>query len=347
MGFLDRVFGEKAAAPVQQEPRAKPPIPAQPARVTPPAPTQRSSDSAATDYSSAVRALIDYSSAVRALIREALQIIEANVVVGSQVITVKSEGAEGEVIEGARKLEQAHELMPNDPVLHYAWASALHLAAQFKTAEEEMRRLVEANPQFLLGRCAIQGWGRWKSHFMLPPWGASTTVVHPAISAKVKHLILLGVRDGLMPRATLFVRVGAGEIQNPRVLLAAKIDITSMISPITNPQLMAICARIWENPKVPWEIEDLDTPLWPRGDYNRRKYEFLCAQRDIDLAIIDSRDSIVMNKRLPMPNRMQQVNAELVKLLDASEGSDISTAELITAIKAHQSRVAPSDVQYS
>ncbi len=251
------------------------------------------------------------------------------------------------MIEGARKLEQAHELMPNDPLLHYAWASALHLAMQNKTAEEEMRRLVEANPQFLLGRCAIQGWERWQSHFKLPPWGASTTAVHPAISAKVKQLVLLGVRDGLMPRATLFVRVGAGEIQNPRVLLTAKIDITSMISPVTKPQLMAICARIWENPKVPWEIEDLDAPLWPRGDYNRRKYEYLCAQRDIDLAIIDSRDSIVMNRRLLMPNRMQQVNAELVRLLDASEGSDISTADTITAIKAHQSRVAPSDVRYS
>ena len=336
MGFWDRVFGNKAAAPVQSE-RAKPPSPAQPARVAPSAPAQRSSDSAATDYPSAVKAII----------REALQIIEPSVAVGSQVTVVKSAGAEGQVIEGARKLEQAHELMPNDPVLHYAWASALHLAMQYKTAEEEMRRLVEAIPQFLLGRCAIQGWERWQSHFKLPPWGASTTAVHPAISAKVKQLVLLGVRDGLMPRATLFVRVGAGEIQNPKVLLAAKIDIMSMISPITKPQLMAICARIWENPKIPWEIEDLGTPLWPRGDYNRRKYEYLCAQRDMDLAIIDSRDSIVMNRRLPMPNRMQQVNTELVKLLDASEGSDISTAETITAIKAHQSCVAPSDVRYS
>src|ERR1017187_7893351 len=147
MSFWDRVFGKKAAAPVQQE-RAKPPIiRAQPARVSPSAPTQRSSDSAATDYPPAVKALIT----------EALQIIEPSVAIGSQVTVVKSAGAEGQVIEGARKLEQAHELMPNDPLLHYAWASALHLAMQNKTAEEEMRRLVEANPQFLLGRCAIQG----------------------------------------------------------------------------------------------------------------------------------------------------------------------------------------------
>ena len=43
---------------------------------------------------------------MKALIREALQIIEASVAAGSQVTTVKSVGAEGEVIEAHASLNR-------------------------------------------------------------------------------------------------------------------------------------------------------------------------------------------------------------------------------------------------
>ena len=49
--------------------------------------------------------------------------------------------------------------------------------------------------------------------------------------------MLLQVRDGLTPRSALFLRDAAADFQDINVLNSAKIDITTVISEVTNPQV--------------------------------------------------------------------------------------------------------------
>jgi hypothetical protein len=154
----------------------------------------------------------------------------------------------------------------------------------------------------------------------------------------------------------LFLRDKAGDFRDLEVLKSAKIDITTVISDITNPQIVAINARIWDDPTNPYPLEALDFPLCQRGLTDRRKYEYLCLQEDIDFAIIDARDRLLLNKRLQIPPRMREVNQRLLKLLVGSDGIEIPLDKAggdrwydtvgRPAIKAHQSRLQPSDVRY-
>jgi hypothetical protein len=285
-----------------------------------------------------------------------LATIQASVKVHGGAVTVVGAGSAGPVMDAALALEQAHRLQPTDPVLHYAWVSALHIAAQFKAAHEEMSRLTQAKPEFLLARFAFESRERWVSPFELPEWSDRVTGALPLISPRVRTAVLLPVRDGLLPRAALFLRDANGDFQDVNLLRTARIDMTTVISEIKNPQVVAINARIWDNPRDPYPLEVLDFPLCQRGRSDRSKYEYLCLQEDIDFAVIDARDRLLMNKRIPIPEPMRRVNRQLLELLKTQEGIEIPMTDPAAdqwyrtvgrpAIKAHQSRLQPSDVQY-
>ncbi len=286
------------------------------------------------------------STDVLKLVAEALEIIENAVVEykpGMDYIKVGGTGTQSMV--AAEKLGEAYKLQPNDLFLQYAYAAALHLAMQYKSGREEMEKLVQAHPDFLLARFALDGWEAWDGLFLLPPWRPGINTVHPAISTQLKAGYVLPTRDGLRPRATLFLRDAGSDFANSNVLQTARIDITTMLSD-TRPPLAIVYAKIWDNPKSPFQVEALGAPLYPRGNAQRCKYEYLCLQQDIDFAVIDNRDHILFNKRLPMPTRMKQVNAQLLKLLQGEAGHDISDSELVSAVRAYQSRYSLDDVKY-
>lgn len=279
------------------------------------------------------------------LVAEALEIIESRVVQFIPGGVIKSGGDTSEAMNAAEKLAEAHQLQPEDPWLHYAWASALHLAMQYKTGREEMERLAQTHPDFLFAKFAIDDWDQWDGLFALPPWKPGIENVHPAISAEIKAAFVLGTRQELQPRATLFLRDAGGDFQNPSILQNARIDITTVLSS-DDPQIAVLYARIWDNPDSPYQVEALGLPLYPRGSKLRCKYEYLCLQEDIDFAVIDNHDRILLNKRLAFPKRMRKTHEKLLKLLQSSPGREISDTELVSAVRSFQSRFSLSDVRY-
>ena len=289
------------------------------------------------------------------LVSAALEIIRKCVHLDATAFTVAGAGSEGAVMDAARAFERAHKLQPENLTLHFAWASALHLAMQYQTAEEEMRRLATANPQFLLARFALDGWTQWKSPFLTPEWSATVTRGLPVIAPGLQSTVLLPVIDGITPRAALFLRDSQGDFQNAHVLNSARIDITTVISTINKPQIVTVNACIWDDPKNPFRIEAVEFPLRQRGHIVRRTYEYLCLKQDLDFAVIDARNRVLLNRRIPMPRRMLEANQQLLKLLLQSDGSDIPTDDAYSrwydavgrpAIKAHQGMLRPADVRY-
>lgn len=283
---------------------------------------------------------------VEGLITEALQIIDAKAVQYKPGMGyIKGGGTGSEAMRAAEKLGQAHTFRPDDPLLHYAYASSLHLAMQYKAGREEMEKLAQAHPDFLLARFAIDGWEKWDGLFLLPPWGPDIQSVRADISDQVKGGYVLATRQGIQPRATLFLRDAGGDFSNPNVLKSARIDITTVISD-TRPPLAIVYAKIWDNPTSPFQIEALGVPVYPHGHEHRCKYEYLCLQQDIDFAVIDNRNKILLNKRLPMPARMKKTNERLLKLLQSDPGREIANSEIVSSARLHQSHFSLKDVSY-
>jgi hypothetical protein len=285
------------------------------------------------------------SDEVSSLVNEALEIIETKAVQIAPDAIIKYGGDASQSMRAAEILEKAYRLQPGHPWLHYSWASALHLAMQYQTARGEMERLSETHPSFHWAKLAVEGWDHWDGLFTLPPWYPGITTVHQAISAEVKHGYVLGTRQGLQPRATLFLRDASGDFQGLSTLESTRIDITTVLSD-TEPLLAVVYARIWDNPKNPYQVEALGLPLYPRGSKLRCKYEYLCLQEGIDFVIIDNQDRILLNRRLSITNRMKKVHTNLLDRLAKSTGQEYSDMELIGAVRAFQNRFALSDVRY-
>ena len=288
----------------------------------------------------------DRSPEAEALISEALVIIEKEVDIRPGSSSV-SGGLDSPLMEAANKLEAAHKLHPQDSALHYAWALSLELAHQ-KTGRDEMEALAEEDPDFLLARFAVDGWDRFgESLFRLPPCGPEeTSTVHPAISDAIKKSYVLGVRDGITPRATLFLRDVNNSFSDVAALHGAKINLATVISPVTDETLIAIYAQVCDDPSSPFMVEAMDVLLYPRGNAIRTKYEYLCLQRDIDFVVFDNSDRILLNKRLPMPDRMMQANQQVLEMLLESPGRDYSMNDASQAAMAHSRNFSVDQISF-
>ncbi len=287
-----------------------------------------------------------FSDEASALVSEALGIIEAQTEISSGFVSISSSGPGGEIMEAAKKLKSAAEMHPDSPLFHYAYASCLHMAIQYKSAEEEMHKCAKAHPGFIPAQLAIEGWDRWQSMLALVPWGPDADVLHPAISRIVKKGVLLEVRDYINPRAAIFFRDVPGEFSDVAALRSARIDIATVLSPVNKPQVVGIYLNVYDNPGSPYTLEVLQAPFRPRGDRIRSAYEYMCIQDDIDFTVINGRDEVLLNKRLPVPNRMQAVNKKLFAMLHKSDGEEISDAQFARALQEHQDRFQLSDVRY-
>ena len=279
-------------------------------------------------------------------ISEALSIIESQVVIDQDFTTVFSSGSEGKVMEATQKFKAAMQLHPENPLLHYAWASCLHLSMQYKTAEDEMRKCVETHPEFIPAKLALEGWDKWDSMFKLPPWGTTIKAIHPALSKQLVKAFILSVRDSIVPRAGIFLRDTYGDFQDIQALQSARITLASVISPVRDPQVIGVYAKIYDSPTNPYDVEILEIPFRPRGDKIRAKYEYLCIQEDIDFVVIDNNDRILVNKRLPIPQNMRTTNMKIFKMLEDSEGAEFSDSLFMNAIMEHQQKFSLSDVRY-
>lgn len=278
-------------------------------------------------------------------LKNALVIIDRNVEVPNYgMVIAKSAGSDGELMKAAQLLREEHQRRLDNPLIWYAYASALRLAMQSESALVEMQALAKSHSGFNLAQYAIRGWVEWKSHFGLPPWSAGIESLHPALVRAVKASVLLPTRDGIEPRATFYFRDTGGDI-NPRAVQNVRIALTTVISPVV-PQVVGIYASVFDNPDNPMNLEALGCPFVPRGETLRSAYEYLACQHDLDFVIIDTNSRIVCNRRLKLSENMLAANKRLGEQLEATDGTSLSPGEMNALMRQHVQRFSDDDVVF-
>jgi hypothetical protein len=286
------------------------------------------------------------SPAAEANIYEALVIIEKEVDIRPGSSSVYG-GPGSPVMEAAHKLQAAHRLHPGDSALHYAWALSLELAGEQDHARNELEALSQADPDFLLAGFAVEGWEQFgESLFRLPPFGPGTKTVHPAIFDAVKKAAVLAVRDRITPRAALFLRDADNTFTNPEALQNAKINLATVISPETDETLIATYAQVFYDPANPFMVEATDLLLYHRGNGIRARYEYLCLQTDIDFVIFDNSKRVLLDKRLPMPQKMLETNQKILEMLLESPGQSYSLSDAAQAAAAHSGNFSADQIEF-
>lgn len=279
------------------------------------------------------------------LVEEALAIVGANVEVGAGVVHVSGAGSEGPIMPAVERLRTAHKRHPDLPVVHFAYCSALKIAMQNAEARSELEALAAEHPDFALARWTLADGGRWTSgYFALPEWGPATGSLPAMIGQQVIGCVLLAVRDGIEPRATLFFRDRGGHFANPVALRSARVEVAMVVDKLSGAPVVGIYARVWDNPNSPMTMESHGLPLAARGSAMRRAYEHLCGQLDLDFVVIANDDRVLMNRRLDMSAGMVARLVDLGTLLDHEEEHEYEPARLRAAINSHQERYSAANV---
>jgi len=278
----------------------------------------------------------------QSLIAQALSIIETHLDIGSDLVGIRSAGNRGEVMRAAVLLKQACDLAPADDQLRYARISALRLAAQFKTAGEELNAFIRAKPGFALARYSAESWSGNEtiapSVFCYPVWTPTTTTVPEMYAKHIKTFILFPARDGIYPRAVVFERDTDGWWTPSRlkdvktdiaiVLSRGMLNVAALYRGINGPGLNKIDVQ-----------ESLHVIEFSRSDVTSAGWEFLCEQSFIDVVILDANDSILLNQRVTLTEQAKSTLKEVRALLLASPGRDVPHSESLPILRAFQNGI--------
>jgi hypothetical protein len=278
---------------------------------------------------------------------KAISALMANVTLSPDANRVEGTGSDGPVMVAANLFKALHEAYPQSPNLHFAWAASLQVALQGEAAANVLSECVQSHPDFWLAKAtqkqsAIFNW----NPFFLPEFSPiSGAQVHPMIHRMVSTNVLLATRQGILPRAVIFLRDGSDEFAVSK-LSSCKIEFVITISKIKTPQVVAINGRIHDEPTNPFQCEITMCPIRPFGEKERLPTELFIRQHTYDFVILDGAGRVKYFRHITPSTRMKAVHKKLVKMLDTMEGPKLSINDVLNAISRHQSVFDPKKIAY-
>ena len=247
----------------------------------------------------------------------------------------------------AEHIGDLHRKYPASPELHYAYAAALQLNLLGEQADKTLRECATAHPGFWIAnltarRNSLFAWNPFLTPEFAPSVGG---LVHDAISSVLTKTLLLVTRRGPLPRAVVFHRDGADEFE-VAALRDCKIDFITLVSPVKDPQVVAINACIWDNPSNPYRTEALACPFLPWPEQRRFAYELFARQDQFDFVIVDRSGRLKYHRVMTPSGRMKAAHGQLVRMFDADGGREIPESECVQALRRHTSLVDASTLEY-
>lgn len=280
-------------------------------------------------------------------VTQAIHSLTAHVKLRGETAIVEGTGADGPVMQAARQFEALCGGYPDNPAIHYAYAAALQTALQGAAAGQVLEQCVAAHPEFWPARITLHSGSlaSWNP-FLFPEFDPTARGrVHSAIHELVSTNILLTTREGLLPRATLFLRDAGGDF-SASVLEKCKIEFTTTISPIRSPQVVAINGRIHDDPADPYQLEVTQCPFRPRTNRDRFVYELFVRQGPFDFVVLDRTGDVKYVRRISPAPRMEAAHRKLIGMFQKEEGTDLGLFDVMDAISRHQGKVDPRKLRY-
>ncbi len=289
----------------------------------------------------------DKMETAKVLIDEALKVIERNLEINEN-LTIRSAGDQGEIMQAYRKLKQASDIEPENLELQYAAICALRVSAQFASALQEMAAFSQRHPEFALAQFTLAGWkeeaeGIAPGVFRYPECTPTMKVLPSLYERKVKTCVLFPAREGIYPRAVLFLKDNEA-YWTKEVLKDAKVEI-AVVHESDNPQLVAIYARTLLPGKKPDMQEYLSILSLPKADASIAAWSYLCDQNFVDFVVIDNQKQIMLNQRVKLSEGTRKTLSDVEKVLLSTEGKKLSDREVLSICQKFQNRYTLDDIE--
>ena len=278
---------------------------------------------------------------------QAMDALMANVTISPAGNEIDGAGAAGPVMDAVEIFSALHDAYPYSKYLHYAWAAALSVAAQGKTAMAVLDACIQLHPGFWLAEAtkaqkALISWNPFYLPECTPQPGEA---VHPFIQQVAVGDVPMAIRQGIVPRAVIFLRDIHDEL-DAATLASSPIAFTTVISEVNNPQVVAIYGRIEDDPTDPYQIAILQCPLRPFGAPARLPYELFVRQTTFDVVVLDVAGMVKAIRTLTPSTRMKTAHARLAQVFQTTSGPKLSAHDISKAVQRHQEKYDVTRIEY-
>lgn len=252
------------------------------------------------------------------------------------------------MMEASELLGQAVVADPGDPVVHYAYASALQLALQSGNAESELVKLAARHPGWHLAKFACEaGSGKGLpgalNLFALPEWSSESPQLPPVYAGKL-GMAIYAVRRGIVPAAVYFER-DTDHWWSRSKLSGVRIDV-ALAQFARHPNAAAVYR--WcegpglSEPDIQENIVILDLPK----DFGPLiGWQYLTCQDHLEVVIADSQGSVLHATSVSLSGEARNVLQNIAQTLTTLQGRSQSTDEWMRVVRNVQNSTDLDEVE--
>jgi tetratricopeptide (TPR) repeat protein len=262
-------------------------------------------------------------------------------------------------LSAAEEFKRAAELVPSSSDYRYFYAVALRWGLQFKSAEEEIKKVLEIDPNHFEAKKTVEYGPKWKDAFNYPSWSESSTSVPDRLKPLVPDL-----RPGSAATRVVIVRDGARKIvsflnKSSRSLwcrplsMNIKMKIEFVHSKTPYGSIIASYLVVGDDPMHPLVNEILLNPNKPGHEFGdacmlgENLSRMLLQQDYTYLIFVDENNAVVLNKKLVFDSAMQSNLRKLENALNEVErlGETMEPARFQQAVRWHGNNFPLSNIK--
>lgn len=253
------------------------------------------------------------------------------------------------VVHAAELLKQASSLDPTDPYIHFACVSALFIGAQFRSAEDELKRLLEAHPTFPLAQYSLDAFAAGKAIqnstiFSVPEWTAAARTVPACYTDNTPDFTILPARERIYPRVVVFEKdFNRWWTQSKLQGLQAEIAIVLVSGP---PNVTAIYRRcIGPGLEKPDVQECADVLQSPENDISRLAWQYLTLVDCVEVILVDPNNNVLLAQRVALSNQTKNTLGHVREILLRTSGTRVSAEEKTRALLKYSNQADLGDIE--
>jgi len=241
------------------------------------------------------------------------------------------------LLPATEEFKTAAELVPNNADYHFFHALALRHSLQFKSAIEQLKKVLEVDPNNFEAKKTLEEnvvgdiWkDRWKDAFFYPRWSESSKSVPESLKSLLYQYRKMGQTEG---HNIVILREGGSKVVSclfraPRSVwhrplnqnMIMKLELVHSKTPYGS--VVAFYLLVGDNPAKPYKSETFLNPNPPTEELKditmamgKNLLRLLFRQDHTYLIFVDEYDNIVLNKRLAFDSTMQKNFRDIEKAL--------------------------------
>jgi len=292
--------------------------------------------------------LTDPNHPARGQLKEAAKLFRENVDVTMSVLSpirmMSSSWPQEDLLKATKLLEEGFEKSKDMDIL-VAKASILRTAMQFKSAEDEIDRVLTVDSNHFEARMWKDHWGTWLGAYAFPYWSPRQKTLSPALITNLKNGVKLQiVRDGLQ-KSLIFIHDTGGHVPPS----GTKIKTQWLLSNTPHGPLVCYYFVMHEPGQPVHNTEAMAAVAKPKTHNPLESYNLIRQMAFVPyiyFVLVNNMKKVVLNQRVKLNKNSIKAIQEIDKKITSPSFNFINTSNIQAASQWHMNNFSMKNLRY-